>query len=71
MSVNQQVLVDLLGCDGALLRRGKWLVEHEDSSLVDCAFNLQICHPSFGALMTVVASLEPAIFGLGVRRLIK
>ena len=30
MSVNQHVLVDLLGRDGALLGRGKWLVEYGD-----------------------------------------
>ena len=46
VSVNQPVLVDLLGRDGALLRRGKWLVEHEDSCRADCAFNLWIRHLS-------------------------
>ena len=56
VSVNQHVLVDLLGRDGALLGRGKWSDEQEGSSLAARAFNLQICHPSFGALMTIGAS---------------
>ena len=30
---HKHVLVDQLGRDGAMLGRGKWLVEHEDSSL--------------------------------------
>ena len=41
----KHVLVDQLGRDGAMLGRGKWLVEQKDSSLVYCALNHQIRHP--------------------------